>query len=139
MDFESYLRGIPMARILGFRLREYAPPRASLLMPVSLDLLQIDNVVHGGILSTLADSAAVYLLCAELPPDRSLTSIEFKLNFLRPALLGRGDVVADAHVIQRGKRIALCEVDVWQAEARVAKGLFTYLFFELEQPRPRQS
>lgn len=31
--------------------------------------------------------------------------------------------------MKRGRRIGLCEVDVFQAEELLAKGLFTYMFF----------
>ena len=130
MDFETFLTGMPIGRSLGFRLIERSPAVATLAMPVRADLLQIEGVVHGGVLATLADSAAVFLLCAHIPDDRKMTSIEFKLNFLRPALLGKGDLVARAALVQRGRKIALCDVDVLQGEAIVAKGLFTYLFFE---------
>ncbi len=130
MDFEAFLTGMPIGRSLGFRLVERSATLATLTMPVRVDLLQIEGVVHGGVLATLADSAAVFLLCADLPDERKMTSIEFKMNFLRPALLGKGDLFARALLVQRGRKVALCDVDVLQGEVLVAKGLFTYIFFE---------
>jgi acyl-coenzyme A thioesterase PaaI-like protein len=57
-----------------------------------------------------------------------MTSIDFTLNFLRPALLERGELLARAVLVKRGRTIALADVDVEQAGQLVAKGLFTYLF-----------
>jgi uncharacterized protein (TIGR00369 family) len=59
-----------------------------------------------------------------------LTSIEFKVNFLRPATADGGDVTATSRVIRAGRQIGTCEVTVAQDEQEVARGLFTYLFFE---------
>jgi uncharacterized protein (TIGR00369 family) len=133
MTFEAFVAGMPLAGALGFRLVERTAEEVTFAMAVRGDLLQIENVVHGGILATLADSAAVFLLCADLPAERTLTSIEFKMNFLRPALLGAGEVVARARIVQRGRRVAVVDVDVMQETSLAAKGLFTYLFLERER------
>jgi hypothetical protein len=56
-----------------------------------------------------------------------MTSIEFKINFLSGATPDRGDVVANARVVRRGKTIAVVHVDLHQQDVHVATGLFTYL------------
>ena len=98
-------------------------------MPLDKTYLQEGGVVHGGIISTLADSAAVYTLYPYLTENQSMTSIEFKMNFLSPALVENGDLLARANLIKRGRKIALCDVEIFQNEKLVAKGLFTYLLF----------
>ena len=45
------------------------------------------GVVHGGIISTLADSAAVYTLHPYLTEKQSMASIQVKMNFLSPVLM----------------------------------------------------
>ena len=57
-------------------------------------------------------------------------SVELKMNYLRPALLGKGPVVAKSRLVQRGHKIGVCDVEVTQRDKLVAKGLFTYMFFE---------
>ena len=74
----------------------------------------------------------VLLLGGGIALDRTLTSVEFKLNFLRPALAGGGDVRAVATAVRRGNKIALAEVEVTQGERAVATGLFTYIVLELD-------
>ena len=98
-------------------------------MPLQEDYLQEGGVVHGGIISTLADTAAVYTLHPYTSKNQSMTSIEFKMNFLSPALLENGDLLAQANLVKRGKKIALCDVEVYQKKKLIAKGLFTYLLF----------
>ncbi|MCK6448139.1 MAG: PaaI family thioesterase [Planctomycetes bacterium] len=95
------------------------------------ELLQGHAHVHGGVLAALADTAGVWLVYPELAHGVEMTSIEFKLNFLRPATLDAGELVATAKLVKRGRTIALADVDVTQGGELVAKGLFTYLVFEL--------
>jgi uncharacterized protein (TIGR00369 family) len=53
--------------------------------------------------------------------------IEFKMNFLRPALADGSDLTAVATPVKIGRRIAVCTVDISQGERLVAQGTFTYL------------
>jgi acyl-coenzyme A thioesterase PaaI-like protein len=49
---------------------------------------------------------------------------------LNAALPGKGSVIAQSKVLKRGKRVGVCEVEVTQAENLIAKGIFTYLFYD---------
>jgi len=118
---------MPAARLLGMELGARSDREAHVSLAARPELLQVDGVVHGGILATLADTAAVHLLYPQLASERSMTSIEFKLNFLRPATAGGGPIDARARVAHMGRKVCLAEVDVEQAGKIVAKGLFTYL------------
>jgi len=102
-------------------------------MPMKAAYVQEEGIVHGGIISTLADTAAVYAILPALPESKGMTSIEFKVNFLRPVRVDTGDLLARANLVKRGRTIALVEVDVLQQEQLVAKGLFTYLMFDKQQ------
>jgi uncharacterized protein (TIGR00369 family) len=81
--------------------------------------------------SSLADAAAANLFQPYVAEQRLTTSIEFKINFLRPVLANRGTLVARASVVRRGRKVALAEVEVTQADVPVARGLFTYLFVDV--------
>ena len=102
-------------------------PEVELAAPVLDSSLQVDGWVHGGMLATLADTAGAYLLYRSLPPDRRMTSIEFKLNFLRPAVADAGELHARARIVKQGRQVTLCDIEVAQGGELVAKGLFTYL------------
>lgn len=121
---------VPANRHFGFRLLERSAQGATIAMEPRADLMQEEGVVHGGALSALADSAAVHAFYEDLPPDRSMTSIEFKVSFLSSARDGDGTLLARSRVVRRGARVGVCEVEVTQRERLVAKGLFTYLFLE---------
>jgi uncharacterized protein (TIGR00369 family) len=74
------------------------------------DFSQQDGYVHVGILASLADSAAGYATLSLLPPGSNVLAVEFKLNFVRPAI---GDVLRGRGRVRRlGKTIAVCEIEV---------------------------
>lgn len=121
---------VPINRHLGFRLVSRSDAEAVVELDVSPELLQEYGVVHGGILAALADTAAVYLLHPALTAEQSMTSIEFKVNFLAAARPGEHVLRAHAGLVRKGRRIALCEARVVQGETEVLRGLFTYLISE---------
>jgi acyl-coenzyme A thioesterase PaaI-like protein len=55
-----------------------------------------------------------------------MASVEFKVNFLAPAFVDAGQLTAVAKLIKRGRRVAVCQSEVWQQQVQVAIGLFTY-------------
>ncbi len=130
--FERFTAGVPLVREFGYRLVRETDSEVHLNAPVNSSALQVDDRVHGGLLATLADTADAFLLYRTLPPDRLMTSIEFKLNFLRPAVSGAGDLEALARLVRQGRSVSLCDIEVRQAGELVAKGLFTYLMLEAD-------
>ena len=124
---------IPVNKFFQYELISRSGEETVLSMEVREGFLQEEGLVQGGILSAIADTAAVYTFYPDLAADETMTSIEFKVNFLRPATPGRGPLVARAKVIQRGRKVGLCDVEVSQSDAVVLRGLFTYMFYERER------
>jgi uncharacterized protein (TIGR00369 family) len=91
---------------------------------------QEGNMIHGGILTTVADTASVYAILPGLPADKHMTSVEFKMNFFRPGHGDQGPIVGRAKLIKRGRTINVVESDVFQGERHLARGTFTYLVFD---------
>ena len=138
----SSFNRVPVNRLLKLRLVSRSPRAVVISMPVRRALLQETGIVHGAVVAALADTAAVYLVLPDLPEDRTIASIEFKLNNLRPGRPGAGDLMARARPVQLGSRVAVCEVDVLQQRRLIAKALFTYLIFSKPKPpvtRPGRS
>jgi len=121
---------VPANRSFGFVMHACGTNGAELGLEPRPEHVQEHGVVHGGVLAALADTAAVYAFRASLEPGQAATSIEFKLNFLRPAQVGAGELRARSRIVRRGRRVCVCDVDVLQGDAPVATGTFTYLFIE---------
>lgn len=120
----------PLNELLNLDLVEAANGQATVRMPFSRTYLQEANIVHGGIISVVADTAAVYTVLPTVSDPRQVTGIEFKINFLSPAVAAGGEITARATLVKRGKRVAVCDTEVWQGPTFIAKGMFTYLVKE---------
>jgi len=123
----------PMVKFMGIELLEVTVGHATLMQPYREELRNSMGLVQGGILGTLADVAGGFSLYSVLldPLKVVIPTIEFKLNFLRPA--GKEDVIARGRVAHQGRQIALCQVDVsTREETLLATGLFTYMIREIE-------
>ncbi len=121
---------VPINKFFGYTLVSREPKETVVSMEIRPEFLQEEGLVQGGILSAIADTAAVYTFFPDLDDGATMTSIEFKVNFLRPAVPGNGALMARARVIQRGRKIGVCDVEVTQSDAVVLKGLFTYMFYD---------
>ncbi len=128
-ELREEFSSVPLNRLLELRLESLAEGAAEVAMPVKEAYLQEGGVVHGGVISALADTAAVYALIPGLPEERTMTGVEFKVSFLRPARVGAGDLVARAHTVRRGRQIGFSEVEVSQNGKAVATGSFTFLIY----------
>lgn len=116
---------VPSNRWLSLRLVQCSEAGAEIALGVGPAFIQEEGVVHDGVLASLADTAAVYAFWPCLAEDTRMTSIEFKVN----SLADRGDIVATSRVVQRGRKVGVCQVDVVQQGALIAIGTYTYIFF----------
>lgn len=121
---------VPSNRYYGFELTHHEVHAAVVTLNPRPEQAQDHGIVQGGILVGLCDVAGVYAVYPYLPEGHTMTSVELKLNFLRPVFPGAGPVHARAEAVQVGSRIAVLEVTAEQGGKDVAKGLFTYLIFE---------
>lgn len=129
-DLKEFFENVPVHRLLGLRMISPSSERATVEMDVTEDMCQETGVVHGGMLSALADATAANLFQPYVPDHVVTTSIEFKMNFIRPVLVEHGKLTAQASVLRRGRKVAVAEVEITQARKLMAKGLFTFLFLD---------
>ena len=126
-DLAARFGGVPINAHLGFEFRAFEESGAVLAYVPRAEHAQEYGVVHGGILSALADTAAVYAVQPTLGADEGMTSIEFKVNFLAAARPGAGEVVARSTMLRRGRTVCVVRSDVWQGDTHLLTGLFTYV------------
>jgi uncharacterized protein (TIGR00369 family) len=124
----GWLEHSPFVRHLGIRLEALEPGRAVLAMPYGEALPTIGDVVHGGAISSLIDTAAATAAWsgAEVPERPRASTVGLTVDFLAPAR-GQG-VTAEARAVRRGGTgLCFCEVKVTADDgAEVALALVTY-------------
>jgi uncharacterized protein (TIGR00369 family) len=90
------------------------------------------GTVHGGVLSTMLDSAAACSVHSTLPAGVAYTSLDLNVKFLRPVTIASGRLRCSGAVLQRGRRSALAEARLTDAAGRlVAHAMSTCLILEL--------
>ena len=67
------------------------------------------GTVHGGFAATLLDSALGCAIFTTLAKGESWTTLELKLNFVRPLSKDTGTVEAEGRIIHRGRTVATAE------------------------------
>ena len=122
----TFLETSPFAVLLGLRADRLEADLAELTLPYRDDLATMGDVVHGGAISTLIDTAATAASwCTDEVPE-SLRGATAALSVTFTAA-GRGtDLVAVARVVRRGRNLCFVDVDVTGDGELVAKGLVTY-------------
>ena len=88
------------------------------------------GVVHGGFAATLLDSALGCAIHTTLPAGVAYTTVELKINYVRPLLTTTGLVTCEGKVIHVGGRIATAEARVTDAAGKLyAHATTTCLIF----------
>ena len=77
------------------------------------------GTVHGGITATLLDSAMGCAVQSLLPAGAGYTTLEIKVNYVRPITVATGTVTCEGTCIHRGGRIAIAEGRVTDAMGKL--------------------
>ena len=116
-------------RLVGIEIDSIEPGRARLSLEVREELLQLQGIMHGGVIATIIDTAVAFAIIGTSEPDDRFTTVEMKVNYLAPIREGR--IVADARLIRDGRRIVVADCDLFDSKGRLAaKGLLTYIRLE---------
>jgi len=104
---------IPIFTSLALELVLFEPGRCVLRMPRRVAWDGVFESLHGGLLMTLADSAACFAILTQTGADAALTTTDMNIRFLAPCLSA---ATADARVIKLGRTLAPVEVTLRDAE-----------------------
>ena len=140
---EAALRGAapppPYVRLLNMRFIAVSDGSATFEMPATVDLYNPNNVVHGGALTSLADSAMGFAVFSTLAPGETFTTAELHVNFLRPVTADSGMLRSIGRVVHRGQQLAVAEAEVLdQQNQLIARASSTNVILQrrLAQPPP---
>ena len=99
----------PFMELLGIRIASVEPGTVAFeFEPAEYMYSPLGNV-HGGIVTVLLDTAMGCSFHTTLPPGVGYTTIELKVNFLRPVLARSGTLKAEGRVVHSGTRVATAE------------------------------
>jgi uncharacterized protein (TIGR00369 family) len=107
----------PVAALIGFTLAEVEPGRAVVTLDADRRHANPMGTVHGGVLCDIADAAMGIAYAATLDEGETFTTLELKINFLKPVRAGR--LVATGRVVKGGHTVGLVECDVLDDKERL--------------------
>ena len=126
---EAFIPNSPHAAQLGIRIESIGTDEAVLELPFKPELATIGEVVHGGAIGALIDTAAMAAAWAtdDVPDSVAGSTVSLSINYAAAA--NGVDLRAEAWVARRGGRLSFCEVRVSDPEGTViAHGIATYRF-----------
>ncbi|HKC64424.1 MAG TPA: PaaI family thioesterase [Pyrinomonadaceae bacterium] len=119
-------RGVPFAHHLGIELGELRRGEATLQLSIRDELRRNNGFVHGGVIASLADTAAAFAILTMLEAEETTTTVDMTIHYMRP--LVQGLATARARVMRAGRRIITISVDVLdESKAVAATALTTFI------------
>jgi uncharacterized protein (TIGR00369 family) len=99
----------PIAKTLDFQLTQAEEGTAVFEIDCSEFHYNPLGAVHGGVIATVLDSAMSCAVHTLLPAGSGYTTVEMKVNFVRPILADTGPLRCVGSVVHGGRRIATAE------------------------------
>ena len=122
----------PIGKTLNFFLLEAEEGRVVFQGTPTLDFYNPIGSVHGGWAATLLDSCMGCAVQTSLKQGFGYTTVELKLNLVRPLTEKTGPVRAEGKVIHVGKQIATSEGRLVGPDGKLyAHGTTTCMIFEI--------
>lgn len=95
---------------IGGRLVKVEPGIAILELDFNRTLAQQHGYVHAGVITTIADNSCGYAAYSLMPNNSEVLTVEFKVNFLAPAIGKRFEAIG--RVVKPGKTLTICSAEV---------------------------
>lgn len=136
--FERWSGGAepPISKLIGFRLVAYENGSTVFELETGPHHANPMGTLHGGILCDLADAAMGTATAATLEVGESFTTLELKINFLKP--VWNTTLRAEGRIVKRGRTIVMTECDVTDAgNSLVARASGTCMILRGEQAANR--
>ena len=107
----------PVATLVGFQLTAVEPGHAVVEFQARERHANPMGTLHGGILCDVADAAMGMAWASTLDEGETFTTLELKINFLKP--VWTGTLVATGRVVKGGRTIGLVECDIVDDQQRL--------------------
>jgi uncharacterized protein (TIGR00369 family) len=125
----DFIPSSPLVGLLGIELVRLEPDRARLRLPFRPELATIGDVVHGGAIAALLDTASMAAAWADdtVPEAIAGATVSLSIDYVSPA---HGcDLMATGVAVRRGRSLCFTEVTVTDDGVQViAKGLGVHRF-----------
>lgn len=113
-EIQQLVRTSPFPNHMSMELTSMELDRALVELEVKEVHFQPFNIVHGGVLATLIDTATFWAVYLRIPEEAGLVNIDLKLNYLKP--VAGGTLTAEGVAIRSGRTISYSEARVYNSD-----------------------
>jgi len=123
-------RGAPMVKLLGMKLTEVDEGRVVLQGTLQPEFENGLGIAHGGFAATMLDTALSCAVNTVMPVGKIFTTLEMKINYVRPVTHDAGVLTCVGTVVHAGKTTAIAEGRIVDATGKLyAHGTVTCILF----------
>lgn len=119
-------------RMIGARIALLSPGACDIELPYREDLCQQNVYLHGGAITSIADTSCGIASSTLLSPEAGILSVEFKYNMMAPAAGER--FIARGRVVKPGRTLTIAESAVFAVkdgvETEIGRMLATMIALE---------
>ena len=120
----------PFGDLIGLKFTKLEKGYSQCTVEVVDKLLNPHNVVHGGVMYSMADTGMGAAAYTNLNKNEICVTIEVKINYFK-AVKG-GILICNTKVIHQGKKVVALDSEIINEDQIVAKALGTYSIFEVK-------
>ncbi len=114
LEIINIVNSSPYPSHMSMRLISVELDRATVELEIGNCHLQPYGIVHGGVLSTLIDTATFWSVFMRIPEDCGLVNIDLKLNYLQAVTAGK--LITEGYAIRSGRSISYAEAKVFNED-----------------------
>jgi uncharacterized protein (TIGR00369 family) len=107
----------PIGKLLGLKLSNPADGQAIVEFEATEHYANPMGTLHGGVLCDIADAAMGAAYRSTLTDGESFTTLELKINFLRP--VWKAKLRAEARLVRAGRIVGLVECNIIDEQGRL--------------------
>ena len=112
--------------LIGAQIEHVEAGRVAISCKRKDTLLQQQGLLHGGVITTLADVASGYAALTSMPEGTEVLTVELKINLMRPAVTNQ--IIAVGEVIKAGKTLVVVEATVTDEEHKILAKMISTMF-----------
>ena len=123
---EHAREAVPFLKLLGIEVESVGLGTATLVVHVRDELMRNDDIVHGGVMASLIDSAFAFAIIPILDEGERTVTVDMTIHYVRPVSSGAAKAVA--RVVRAGRRVITVSAELFdENEKLAATALSTYL------------
>ncbi len=110
---------LPIGTTLGFRIAAAVPGSVTVRGTPNAAGYNLLNSMHGGWTAAILDTAMALSNLTLLAADQTFTTLDIRINYIRPITVETGEVTAVGSVINSGRRVAYTEAKLTDAGGKL--------------------